>query len=127
MAEGKEIDALKASLSFLGFSCDRKKLARSIAATSRAYSMSSARVAANVTGQLRVTEAPDRVIFHVEADGNRDRRANSKDDRRLIALRKDARAARNWAESDRLRDELAALGVAVKDNKDGTTTWEPKR
>ena len=46
----------------------------------------------------------------------------------LIARRKAARAARkNWAESDRLRDELAALGVAIRDNKDGTTTWEPKR
>ena len=30
----------------------------------------------------------------------------------------------NWAESDRLRDDLAALGVAIKDNKDGTTSWE---
>ncbi len=46
---------------------------------------------------------------------------------RLVARRSQVRAARNWAESDRLRDELAALGVAIKDNKDGTTTWEPKR
>ena len=38
-----------------------------------------------------------------------------------------ARAAKNWAESDRIRDELAAMGVALKDNKDGTTTWEVKR
>jgi cysteinyl-tRNA synthetase len=38
-----------------------------------------------------------------------------------------ARAAKNWAESDRIRDELAAMGVALKDNKDGTTTWEAKR
>ncbi|MEE1611147.1 cysteine--tRNA ligase [Microvirga sp. CF3016] len=45
----------------------------------------------------------------------------------LIAARKDARAAKNWAESDRIRDELAALGVVVKDNKDGTTTWEVAR
>ncbi len=30
-------------------------------------------------------------------------------------------------ESDRIRDELAAMGVAIKDNKDGTTTWEVKR
>jgi len=30
-------------------------------------------------------------------------------------------------ESDRIRDELAAMGVALKDNKDGTTTWEVKR
>jgi cysteinyl-tRNA synthetase len=45
----------------------------------------------------------------------------------IVADRSAARAARNWAESDRLRDRLAALGVAIKDNKDGTTTWEPKR
>ena len=45
----------------------------------------------------------------------------------LIAARKEARAAKNWAESDRIRDELAALNVVVKDNKDGTTTWEVAR
>ena len=45
----------------------------------------------------------------------------------IVAERSAARAARNWAESDRLRDELAALGVAIKDNKDGATTWELKR
>ena len=44
----------------------------------------------------------------------------------MLAARLAARAAKNWAESDRLRDELAALGIAVKDNKDGTTTWERK-
>jgi cysteinyl-tRNA synthetase len=46
---------------------------------------------------------------------------------RLIRTRLDARAARNWAESDRIRNELDAMGIALKDNKDGTTTWEPKR
>jgi cysteinyl-tRNA synthetase len=45
----------------------------------------------------------------------------------LIAARKAARADKNWAESDRIRDELLALGVALKDNKDGTTTWEAAR
>jgi cysteinyl-tRNA synthetase len=45
----------------------------------------------------------------------------------LIAARKEARASKNWAESDRIRDELAALNVVVKDNKDGTTTWEVAR
>ncbi|WP_159730973.1 cysteine--tRNA ligase [Methylosinus sp. Ce-a6] len=45
----------------------------------------------------------------------------------LIATRLAARAAKNWAESDRIRDELAAMGVALKDNKDGTTTWEVRR
>ncbi|MFL5203874.1 MAG: cysteine--tRNA ligase, partial [Microvirga sp.] len=45
----------------------------------------------------------------------------------LISARRDARASKNWAESDRIRDELAALNVVVKDNKDGTTTWEVAR
>ena len=43
--------------------------------------------------------------------------------RALLAARLAARAAKDWAESDRLRDELAALGVEVKDSKDGTS-WE---
>ena len=37
----------------------------------------------------------------------------------LLAAREAARAARDWAGSDRLRDELAALGVAVEDTRDG--------
>ncbi|HEU4519815.1 MAG TPA: class I tRNA ligase family protein, partial [Microvirga sp.] len=45
----------------------------------------------------------------------------------LIASRKAARAARDFAESDRIRDELAGLGVVVKDNRDGTTSWELAR
>ena len=44
----------------------------------------------------------------------------------LIEARLAARQAKNWPESDRLRDVLAALGVAIKDNKDGTTSWEMK-
>jgi cysteinyl-tRNA synthetase len=47
--------------------------------------------------------------------------------RTLIDTRLAARAAKNWKESDRIRDELAAMGIALKDNKDGTTTWEVKR
>jgi cysteinyl-tRNA synthetase len=45
----------------------------------------------------------------------------------LIEERLAARQAKNWAESDRLRDQLTGLGVAIKDNKDGTTSWEMKR
>ncbi len=41
----------------------------------------------------------------------------------LIAQRNLARAAKNWAESDRIRDQLAGMGVSIKDNKDGTTSW----
>jgi cysteinyl-tRNA synthetase len=45
----------------------------------------------------------------------------------LIAVREDARQNKNWAEADRIRDELDAMGFVLKDNKDGTTTWEIKR
>ena len=38
----------------------------------------------------------------------------------LIAQRNSARANKNWAESDRLRDELIAMGYKVKDSKEGT-------
>jgi cysteinyl-tRNA synthetase len=37
----------------------------------------------------------------------------------LVEERQAARAAKNWAESDRLRDAIAALGWVVKDTKEG--------
>jgi cysteinyl-tRNA synthetase len=43
----------------------------------------------------------------------------------LVAERLAARRNRDFAASDRLRDELGALGVALKDSKDGTN-WELK-
>ena len=45
----------------------------------------------------------------------------------LINDRLLARHNKDWTESDRIRDELAGMGIAIKDNKDGTTTWEVKR
>jgi cysteinyl-tRNA synthetase len=44
----------------------------------------------------------------------------------MIAARNAAREAKNFAESDRIRDELARMGVVLKDSKDGTT-WEIAR
>ena len=44
----------------------------------------------------------------------------------LIDLRSAARKSKNFKESDRIRDELAAMGVVLKDSKDGTT-WELAR
>jgi cysteinyl-tRNA synthetase len=46
---------------------------------------------------------------------------------RLVEDRLLARHNKDWKESDRIRDELAGKGIAIKDNKDGTTTWEVKR
>jgi cysteinyl-tRNA synthetase len=43
-----------------------------------------------------------------------------------IAARNAARTAKNWQESDRIRDELLRQGIVLKDTKDGTT-WEVTR
>ncbi|MDZ4766521.1 MAG: cysteine--tRNA ligase [Chloroflexota bacterium] len=38
----------------------------------------------------------------------------------LIQMRAKARASKQWAESDRIRDELAQIGVTLEDRADGT-------
>ena len=44
----------------------------------------------------------------------------------MISARNTARKTRDFKESDRIRDELAKMGVVLKDTKDGTT-WEIAR
>jgi cysteinyl-tRNA synthetase len=44
----------------------------------------------------------------------------------LIAARNAARRVKDFRESDRIRDELAKMGVVLKDTKDGTS-WEIAR
>ena len=39
----------------------------------------------------------------------------------ILDIRKNARQEKNWALSDKIRDELAASGVILKDTKDGTS------
>ena len=89
--------ALRASLNFLGFSCDLTKLARRfIGSLSEEVQM-----ATDVTADVsRVDE--------------------------LVARRGAARAAKNFAEADGIRDQLEQMRIALKDNMDGTTTWEVK-
>ena len=41
----------------------------------------------------------------------------------LIKARAEAKAAKNWAEADRIRDELKAQGIELIDTKEGTT-WK---
>lgn len=41
----------------------------------------------------------------------------------LVYLRQEARRQRDFAEADRLRDELGRLGVVLEDTRDGTT-WK---
>ena len=41
----------------------------------------------------------------------------------LIELRKDARQRKDWVTSDKIRNELAAIGIQLKDDKDGNISW----
>ncbi len=43
----------------------------------------------------------------------------SKDLQALVDLRKEARNNKNWAESDRIRDELLIMGIIIKDTENG--------
>jgi cysteinyl-tRNA synthetase len=79
------------------------------------------KASANLLGLLQQTRSERQAVALSEA------KIDTTQINAIIAERAEARATRNWAESDRLRDQLAALGVAIKDNKDGTTSWEPKR
>jgi len=41
----------------------------------------------------------------------------------LINIRKDAKSKKDFVTSDKIRNELAALGVHLKDEKDGTVSY----
>lgn len=77
--------------------------------------------AANLLGLLHETETQWR---------ERQRQAVSVDPvaiEALIAERIAARKARDFARADHLREQLAAQGIVLMDNKDGTTSWEVAR
>jgi cysteinyl-tRNA synthetase len=111
LAKSGDIAALRASLGFLGFSCDSSRLARKVYVAARSGFVASGRAVVTVTAEVAHFDDPS-LQMRVEE---------------LIARRKAARAAKDFAEADKIRDELSALSVAIKDNKDGTTSWEPKR
>ncbi len=43
----------------------------------------------------------------------------------LLTLRKEAKANKDWATADKIRDELIAIGIVIKDTKDGVD-WNLK-
>jgi cysteinyl-tRNA synthetase len=70
------------------------------------------------------------LLLHAPAEWAALRQAsNSLDEIEVVSLieaRTAARKAKDFRESDRIRDELAKMGVVLKDSKDGTT-WEIAR
>ena len=112
---GRPVDAadeLAASLNFLGFEAfvaDATKYAKEFR-----------------EGQRQVIEA---AINEAEAQLAG---INTDDVRSRINARAAARKAKNWADADRIRDELAAMGIALKEAKNPETgeiitTWEIAR
>ncbi len=81
------------------------------------------KAAANAMGLLERTEAEWRAQAEKRVGVDKDRVSE------LIESRLCARSAKNFEEADRIRDELAAMGIALKDSKDPksgeiVTTWE---
>jgi len=65
-------------------------------------------------------------VFDVLGIKNESESANNSDKlagvvEMLITMRNEARANKNWALSDEIRDQLAALGIILKDGKEGTS------
>jgi cysteinyl-tRNA synthetase len=59
-----------------------------------------------------------------DTDGNEEREvAYSKAIDLLLEIRQQAKANKDWSTSDRIRNELSALGFEVKDTRDGVT-WK---
>jgi cysteinyl-tRNA synthetase len=80
-------------------------------------------------GKIRVEFGPGSLPVFIREKQDVDRDRSRIDD--LISARTAARARRDFKESDRIRDELAAMGIVLKDGKDAngkpTTTWEIAR
>jgi cysteinyl-tRNA synthetase len=114
-----------------------------LSARARAAGGASADAATELAGSLRLLGL-DRAIEHAKRGGAREDILKSIEqvkarERGLepatiaekIDARLSARKAKDFKESDRIRDELAALGVVLKDGKDASgnpvTTWEIAR
>jgi cysteinyl-tRNA synthetase len=132
---------LRACLKFLGFSCQRERISRQQPFTN----FSSFDSAANVVIQARqqrdrsfiatqtgiVNAPPAQVMTEANSpDVPANPLSKAKIDE-LVSTRAAARARKDFKESDRIRDELAAIGIVLKDSKDADgkpiTTWEIAR
>lgn len=71
-------------------------------------------------GTLGVFQQMDRVLG-VIFFGKSEKEEIPEEIKSLLTSRAEARKVKNWAESDRLRDEIARLGWVVKDSREGQT------
>jgi cysteinyl-tRNA synthetase len=107
---------------FIEALCDDLNVARAIATLNEALGQDHS--SACPARELKALRAMDSVLGVLER--NRPVASKAAEDleaqvNELLARRAAARAAKDWAASDTVRDELAALGVQVKDGPTGTT------
>jgi cysteinyl-tRNA synthetase len=122
--KNKLFQSLLNALHLLGFSGKRENLVRTAFVTVTENVNASVTLqgvaAKGVVGKLRTTEAPDQMQARIKVTPSNDQIEQ------LVSARTAARARKDFKESDRIRDELAAMGVVIKDSKEGTT-WEIAR
>ena len=82
-----------------------------------AGSAATLRAMSAVLGVLQ--QDPDRYLKHSVGDKS----ISDAGIEALLAARQAARAAKNFAESDRIRDQLAAAGILLEDKAGGATQW----
>jgi cysteinyl-tRNA synthetase len=82
-----------------------------------AGSAATLRAMSAVLGVLQ--QDPDRYLKHSVGD----RTMSDADIEALLAARHAARADKNFAESDRIRDQLAEAGILLEDKPGGATQW----
>ncbi|HVJ79227.1 MAG TPA: cysteine--tRNA ligase, partial [Hyphomicrobium sp.] len=108
LKSANQLADLKASLRFLGFSCKPQNVGV-------------------ITGKLSVTLDDATLVATGVVGDAKDGHIKS-----LIIARLEARKRKDFAESDRIRDELAKMGISLKDTKNKETgeietTWEVAR
>jgi cysteinyl-tRNA synthetase len=86
----------------------------------------------NIVSEIEKDGLVVRIRNHNQIDIKGDDRAFTDKIHERIDARNAARKAKNFAEADRIRDELAAMGIELKDSKDSktgdlVTTWEVAR
>jgi cysteinyl-tRNA synthetase len=109
LAKDSAKSSLAAALKFLGFSGDRAEIRRNM-------------VVQPAVAEIEVDVLPPTIeagIATVELP-------TTESIMESIAARNEARKRKDFTEADRIRDELAAMGIALKDGPQGTT-WEVAR
>jgi cysteinyl-tRNA synthetase len=119
---------LKASLELLGIRLqphhfERRLLELPVGRGMTVGHLSSAPYNRQSTASVDTSGNPPLTIRErIESDYLQERGLNASELNDLISARSAARAAKNWAEADRIRDELDKLGITLQDDPDGTTT-----